>query len=396
VTRRTALAAASVAVAVAAAPAWSLGRAAPTITIGTTGLLTGAGASVDVVRGEQAYFRFVNARGGVNGRQIDFEALDDGGDAARAVANARNLIEKDNALALFSVIGSDANLAVADVAGAAQVPQVFSAGTARALSLDSSRYPLTTGYPPSAYEVAEVYARHVLATSRTTAKVAVLYANATDGRDGLAGLREGLGKQGAGLLAATEAVSPTATDVASALRRLKASGANTLALFVPGPVAVLAYKQLALIGWQPQVYIGTDVTGTPFARLGSSPAVEGSISVLWARDPGVGRFAHDSGAKLATQINKRYGMGGVDGAVVAGMAAAYSFVDALEQAGPNPTRSTLLGAVDSLNEVSNPFLVPGAEVHMTPAHRFPVTQMLLVRRHAGRWVAFGGIQSAPR
>jgi hypothetical protein len=161
-------------------------------------------------------------------------------------------------------------------------------------------------------------------------------------------------------------------------------------------VAVVAYKQLALIGWQPQVYLGADVTGTPFARLGSAPAVEGSISILWARDPTVARFAHDSGAKLAGQIIKRYGGGGVDGAVVAGMAAAYSFVDALEQAGPNPTRSTLLGAVDSLNEVSNPFLVPGAQVHMTPAARFPVVQMLLIRRHSGRWVAFGGIQSAPR
>ena len=51
-------------------------------------------ASVDLIRGEQAYFRFVNARGGVNGRQIDFQALDDGGNAANAAANARGLIEQ--------------------------------------------------------------------------------------------------------------------------------------------------------------------------------------------------------------------------------------------------------------------------------------------------------------
>ena len=116
--------------------------------------------------------------------------------------------------------------------------------------------------------------------------------------------------------------------------------------------------------------------------------------MLWARDPGTAQFKRDPGVKLAAQIMKLYGAGPSDGDVVAGMAAAYSFVDALRQAGPIPTRATLVSAIDNLTEVSNPFLVPGVEVRMTPGGRFPITQMLLVRRHAGRWVPFGGIQSA--
>ena len=357
--------------------------------------MAGGTASADVLRGAQAYLRFVNARGGVNGRQIELELLDDGGDAARAAANARRLIEHDRVLALFSVAGSGASLAVRDVAAAAHVPQVFSAATARSLSLGSSRYAGITGYPPSSFEVAEIYAQHLLATNRTHAKVAVLYADDVDGRDSLAGLRQGLGTQGAGLLLAADSVSPTATDVSAELRkRLQASGANTLGLFVPAKVVLAAYAQLAVLGWQPQVYVGTDAPGTPFRRLTASPAAEGSISALWARDPATARFAHDPGATLAAQVMAQYGSGPSNGAVVAGMAAAYSFVDALKQAGPTPTRASLLAAIANLTEVSNPFLVPGVQVRLAPDRRFPVTQVLLVRRQAGRWVPFGGIQAA--
>ena len=233
-TGRAPLAAACLALGIAFFPAASPGAPAGPITIGSTGPVAGSTASADVLRGAQAYLRFVNGRGGVNGRQVKFEVLDDGGDAARAAANARRLIEHDRVLALFSVAGSGASLAVRDVAAAAHVPQVFSASTARSLGVGSSRYSGITGYAPSSFEVAEIYAQHLLATARTQARVAVLSADDVDGRDSLAGLRQGLGAQGAGLLVATASVSPAATSVSDELKRLQASGANTLGLFVPG------------------------------------------------------------------------------------------------------------------------------------------------------------------
>ncbi len=231
----TMIVAGCLALGVAAFPAGSAGVGK--IAIGSTGPFTATGAPADVSRGAQAYFRFVNARGGVNGRQIEFELIDDGGDASRAATNARRLIERDGVFALFSVVGSEASLSVRDVAAAAHVPEVFSAATARALGTGS----LATGYPPSEFEVAEVYAEHLLATDRTQAKVGVLYADDLDGQDALAGFRQGLGKQGAALLAASESVGSTATDVTAALKRLQASGANTLALFAPGTVVLAAY-----------------------------------------------------------------------------------------------------------------------------------------------------------
>ena len=72
-------------------------------------------------------------------------------------------------------------------------------------------------------------------------------------------------------------------------------------LFAPAAVVLATYKELAVIGWQPQVYLGTDVTGTPFAQLGSAPAVEGSISVLWARDPGDGALRARPGSEAGAR-----------------------------------------------------------------------------------------------
>ena len=76
------------------------------------------------------------------------------------------------------------------------------------------------------------------------------------------------------------------------------------------------------------------------------------------------------------------------------MAEAFTFVDALKQAGKNLTRKGLMTAVTHLNETNNPFLAPGVTVHTTPTQRFPISAVQLERWHAGHWVPFGGIQSA--
>ena len=104
----------------------------------------------------------------------------------------------------------------------------------------------------------------------------------------------------------------------------------------------------------------------------------------------------DPGVALAAKIIKKYVPGGnpSDGFLVAGMAEAFSFVDALKAAGKNLTRKGLMTAVTHMNEANNPFLVPGVKVHTTPTFRFPISSVQLQRWHNGHWVPFGGVQSA--
>src|ERR1700722_5431041 len=58
------------------------GVSSKSITVGTISTQTGtlAANSSSVIYGERAYFDYINAQGGVNGRKIDYKyALDDGG-----------------------------------------------------------------------------------------------------------------------------------------------------------------------------------------------------------------------------------------------------------------------------------------------------------------------------
>jgi branched-chain amino acid transport system substrate-binding protein len=366
------------------------------ITIGSSGPLTGeAAAAAGVLRGAEAYFKYVNARGGVNGRKIEFKYLDDAYDPSQTVNNVRQLVQQDNVFALFSIVGTNGNLAVRDFLNAAGIPQVFSAAGATTLGRDYAKYPWTIGYLPPYFEEGEIYARQILATNAKKAKIAVLYQSDDYGKDLLSGFRTGLGSHRK-LIVQTVGYDPTTTDVQSQVAQLKGSGANTFAIFAFGKFAIQAFVYANKLGWKPQIYVNDVASASSIMKLNPQGTAEGAISVLWGKDPATPKFAKDPGVALAAKIIKKYVPGGnpSDGFLVAGMAEAFTMVDALTRAGKNLTRKGFMQAVTHLNEVNNPFLAPGITVRTTPTSRFPITAVQLQRWHAGHWVPFGGIQTA--
>jgi branched-chain amino acid transport system substrate-binding protein len=368
-----------------------------TITIGSSGPLSGeAAAAAGVLKGADGYFKYVNGRGGVNGRQIKFTYLDDGYDPSRTVENVRELVQQDNVFALFSVVGTNENLAIRDFTNAAGIPQVFSAAGATTFGRDYAKYPWTIGYLPPYAEEGALYAKQILATSAKTAKIAVLYQSDDYGKDLLAGFRKGLGAKARQLIVQTVGYDPTANDVQSQVAQLKASGANTFMIFAFGKFAIQSFVYANKLGWKPQIYVNDVASASSIMVLNPQSTAEGAISILWGKDPATPKFKGDSGVALAAKIIKRYVPGGnpSDGFLVAGMAEAYSFVDALKAAGKNLTRKGLMNAVTHMNEASNPFLVPGVTVHTTPAWRFPISAVQLQRWHNRHWVPFGGVVSA--
>jgi branched-chain amino acid transport system substrate-binding protein len=392
-----AIAALVVAAVAAAAPTGTPGVSSSTIKLGSSGPLTGeAAAAGGVLRGADAYFKYVNARGGVNGRKIALEYLDDAYDPSRALQNVRRLIQQEDVFALFSVVGTSSNFAIRDFANAAGVPQVFSAAGATSLGRDYAKYPWTIGYPPPSAGEGAVYGRHILATNAKQAKVAVLYQSDEYGKDLLAGFRRGLGAKAPTMIVQTAGYDPTASDVQSEVAQLKASGANTFMVFAFGKLAIQSFAYASKLGWKPQIYVNDVASASSVMRLLPQATAEGSISILWGKDPATPKFKNDAGVALAAKIVKKYVRGGSpsDGTLVAGMAEAYTMVDALKKAGTNLTRKGLMGVVTHLNEASNPFLVPGVTVHTTPASRFPISAVQLQRWHKGHWEPFGGVVTA--
>ena len=372
------------------------GVSSSSITIGSSGPLTGeAAAAAGVLKGADGYFKYVNGRGGVNGRKIDFKYLDDAYDPAQAVNNVRQLVQQDNVFALFSVVGTNGNLAIRDFLNAAGIPQVFSASGATTFGRDYAKYPWTIGYLPPYSEEGEVYAKHILATNGKKAKIGVLYQSDDYGKDLLSGFRKGLGAKARSMIVQTVGYDPTTSDVQSQVAQLKASGANTFMIFAFGKFAIQSFVYANKLGWKPQIYVNDVASASSIMVLNPASTAEGSISIVWGKDPATPKFRNDAGVKLAASIIKRYVPGGnpSDGFLVAGMAEAFSFVDALKAAGKNLTRKGLMTAVTHMNEANNPFLVPGVKVHTTPTFRFPISAVQLQRWHADHWVPFGGVVS---
>ena len=298
--------------------------------------------------------------------------------------------------ALFAVVGTNPNTAIRDFTNASNVPQVFSSAGATTLGRDYESYPNVIGYLPPYSEEGSIYAKHILATNPKKARIGVLYQDDDYGKDLIGGLRRGLGSKRQNLLVDAVAYDPTTSDVQSQVAELKASGANTFCIFAFGKFAIQAFVYANKLGWKPQIYVNDVASASAIMKLEPRATAEGAISIAFGKDPDTPKWANDPGVKLAAQIIKKYvpGESPKDGFLVAGMAEAYSFVDALKHSGKNLTRDGLMRAVTHMNEASNPFLVSGIKVRTTPSFRFPISQAALQRWHKGHWLLFGGLQSA--
>ena len=400
------LAAAAVALAAVAPLALAGSTADPgvtssTILLGGTSPLTGPAASyASVARGAKAYFDSIDAQGGVAKRKIEYRIVDDAYNPAQTVQAVRRLVEQDKVFAVFNTLGTEANLAVRDYLNQVKVPQFFVASGATTWGRDAAKYPWTIGFQPSYAAEGFVYGRYV-AQNMKKAKIGVLFQNDDYGKDLLGSLKSGLGRSGSKIVAA-EPYQVTSPDVGSQIAKLKASGANVLAIFATPTFAIQAYVFANRLGWRPKVIVN-GVSGTSNIMVlasegGKNKAVEGSITTTVLKDPTDPRWKNDTGMKLYRSLLSKYAKGANPGDVyhVYGMAVAYETVGVLKRLGANPTRVGLMKAARSLNDPKNPFLLPGVVVKTGAGDSFPVQQGQLQRWTKGRWVPVGEIWQSKR
>jgi ABC-type branched-subunit amino acid transport system substrate-binding protein len=388
------------ALACCAAPA-ALAGGAPgvtptTITIGGTVPITGPAALFGSVgRGADAYFKYVNAHGGVNGRKIHYLYLDDAYDPAKTVQLTRQLVEQNHVLAVFNSVGTDNNLAIRDYLNAAKVPQLFGGTGTSKIGDGFKSDPWTMGYLPSFRAEGAIYGRAIAATPG--AKIAVLYEDSDFGKDLTDGLKQGLGAK-AGSIVASQAYEPTDVTIDSQMSTLHASGANVLVLNATPQYAILAYLAAHKFGWHPKIYVSS-VCISPnvmdIIRANAGELANGSVSIAFVKDPTDKVWAKDHVVALYRSILKKYAPDAraEDVYNFYGMGVAYSMVDALEHAGKSPTRASLLAAAQHLNEI-NPFMRPGVKIVTSPTDYYPISKAQLVRYDKVHWVAVGPLVSA--
>ena len=89
--------------------------------------------------GAQLLFDRVNSRGGINGRLIDLQSLDDGYEPDRCAENTKKLIDS-GVFALFGYIGTPTGVVALPIATAARVPWIAPFTGAEALRAPFNRY----------------------------------------------------------------------------------------------------------------------------------------------------------------------------------------------------------------------------------------------------------------
>ena len=375
------------------------GLSSTAILIGGTAPLSGPETAYSVVAyGAEAYFKYVNDHGGVFGRKIEYRYLDDAYDPAQTVQQTRRLVEQDKVFAIFNQVGTEQTLATRPYLNQQGVPQLFAGSGAETFAHDYKQYPWTLPYLPSFYAEGKVYGRYIGRTAPRT-RIAVLFEDSDFGKDLLAGLKAGLAGRGKIVRAVSYAV--TEATLGSELATLKASGANTLMVFALPKQTIQALVGADRLGWHPHPYIAA-VSIDPFvmsvARSNTGGrATEGAISVTFLKDASnLRRWGKDPGVKLYYSILKRYAPSSDPKAVanIYGMAAAFTLVDALKHAGPNPARASLLKAATNLSETNNPFLLPGMVAKTSPTDRFALEQVQMYRYTRGVWQVFGPLVPA--
>jgi branched-chain amino acid transport system substrate-binding protein len=388
------------------------GITSSSITIGGTFPLTGVASLYKTIpAAEKAYFDYVNdAKNGVNGRKINFLIKDDAYDPSKTVPLAQQLVESDKVFAILGSLGTAPGLATWGYTNAHKVPQVFLAtgdsywGFCGVKKCGGKTYPYTIGWQPDYPGEGKVYGKYI-AANLPTGKIGVLYQNDAFGKNYYAGLRAGMGSKKGNIVDA-ESYDATATSLTQQILALKSKGADVLAIFATPTPAITALVTATKVGWTRQATFVGNVSGNRLfmlAAAGAGADLTGVISSTYVKSPTVDKS--DPGMALASQIIAKYApslqpsFDRGDTNIVYGLGVAWTFEYALNRAGKNPTRATLMKALHSMNTSANPFVYKGIKIQTNVSgkkHRdnFPMEQEILVKWQggaAGDWQAFGNL-----
>ena len=102
------------------------GISSKSLTIGCSASLTGplAGFGRDIKQGAEAALAQINARGGIHGRMVQLQILDDGYVPQRTTENVQQMISQGSAFALMSCVGTPNNAGILPMVEDAGIPYV--------------------------------------------------------------------------------------------------------------------------------------------------------------------------------------------------------------------------------------------------------------------------------
>ncbi len=339
------------------------GVTATEIKIGQTQPYSGPASAYGTIgKVEAAYFAMINEKGGINGRKINLISLDDGYSPPKTVEQVRRLVEQDEVLLTFQILGTPPNSAIHKYMNQKKVPQLFVATGATKWG-DPEHFPWTMGWQPSYQTEGHIFAKWLLQT-KPDAKIGILYQNDDYGKDYVKGLRDGLGAKADKMIVSELSYEVTDPTIDSQIVSLKGSGADVFFNVTTPKFAAQAIRKTFDIGWQP-LHLINNVSVSIKAVL--EPAgldkSTGLITAHYHKDPGDPGYANEPAMKEWVEFMKKYYPEGnlADSFNMYGYLAAQTMVQVLKQCGNDLSRENVMKQAASL-DLALPLLHEGIKI----------------------------------
>jgi len=343
-------------------------------------------------KGHLAFVNWINdTQGGVNGRKINLESLDDGYNPSRSVENVRKMVEEDHVAFIFGSIGTAGNTAVQKYLNDNKVPQLFIATGADKWG-NYQQFPWTMSWQATFRTEAQIYTKYIL-RRQPGAKIAVLYQNDDYGKDYLNGIKDILGDQfGARVVTASYEVSDPTVD--SQVLTLQASGAEALIVAATPKFAAQTIRKVYDIGWKPIFFMSNVSIAADSTMIPAGPEKSiGMLSSSYSKDPGDAAWKTDPGTEQYRGIVRKYipGENPNDFNYENSWGMVLTLVQVLKQCGNDLSRENIMRQAAAIHDLELPSLLPGIKLNTSPTDYHPMKQMQMQRWDGKGWLRFGDL-----
>ncbi|MDB5568220.1 MAG: branched-chain amino acid transporter substrate-binding protein [Tardiphaga sp.] len=343
---------------------------------------------------EEAYFRKINAEGGINGRKINFISYDDAYSPPKTVEQARKLVESDEVLFIFNSLGTPPNSAIQKYMNSKKVPQLFVATGATKWN-DPKEFPWTMGWQPSYQSETRIYAKYLL-KEKPGAKIAVLFQNDDYGKDYLKGLKDGLGAKAASMILIEESYEVSEPTIDSHIVKLKSLNADVFVNITTPKFAAQAIKKMGEIGWKPLHFLNNvSVSIGSVMKPAGFENGQDIISANYIKDPGDPQWKGDPGMNSFDEFLAKYFPEGnrTDNSVIYGFSVAQTMEHVLRKCGDDLTRENVMKQAASVRDFAPSTFLPGIKINTSATDFAPVEQLQLMKFKGERWELFGDVIS---
>jgi branched-chain amino acid transport system substrate-binding protein len=366
------------------------GASDTSIKIGNTMPYSGPNSAFAVIgRAEAAYFKMVNDQGGIIGRKIEYISYDDSYSPPKTVEQVRRLIEGDEVLLLYSLLGTPTNMAVIKYANAKKVPHLLIASGGTVFG-DYKQFPWSMGFQPDTQGETRAFGRYV-AENFPNAKIGVLYSGDGLGRDSITGFKQGLGDK-AGNIVAEQTYEVTDPTIDSQLVKLRTSGVEVFADLTTPKFAAMAIRKTAEMGWKPvHILHSISLSIDSVLKPAGLESAKGLITSNYAKEYGDPAWDDDPGMKKFVAFLDKYlpDENRRNSNIAYAYTSAQTLVHILRQCGDDLTRANVLRQAESLGALELDLLLPGIKVKTSPIDHYPIRQTQMHRFDGFRWQPFG-------